>query len=457
MTLISPEGMARKLFGTDGIRGELNKEPMIASTILKLGQAAAKVLAKNTKKNRVIIGKDTRASGYIFEYALTSGLCSMGMDVYQVGPMPTPAIAHLVKSFAADAAIMISASHNPAADNGIKFFSSDGYKLHDDIEAEIEKHFFENKFDTGNISVDKIGKAYKIEDARGRYIEFVKQSIKNRSLKGYTIVLDCANGAAYKVAPLIFQELGAEVIVLNSNPDGLNINKNCGSEYPEVIQAAVKKHNADVGIALDGDADRVIMVDEKGNIVDGDKILAIAAIHFKNKGALDKDTVVTTVMVNVGFKEAMKKNNITVIETPVGDRYLIDEMRKNKYTLAGEPSGHIIFGKHTTTGDGTLAALQILSMMIQAKKPLSDLAASMETYPQVLFNVAVKEKKPLEQLNKTAQAIHAAEKELKNGRVLVRYSGTQNCCRVMVEGKNKEHITLLATKIKEAVEEEVGA
>jgi len=457
MTIYSLIAMKRTLFGTDGIRGELNKEPMIASTILKLGQAAAKVLTKKNKKHRykIIIGKDTRASGYIFEYALTSGLCSMGVDVYQVGPMPTPAVAHLVRSFAADAAIMISASHNPAGDNGIKFFSNDGYKLPDEVEAEIEKHFFENNFEAAHISVDKIGKAYKIEDARGRYIEFVKASIKNRSLKGFKIVLDCSNGAAYKVAPLIFQELGADVIILNNNPDGLNINKNCGSQHPEVIIEAVKKHKADVGIALDGDADRVIMVDEKGEIVDGDKLLSIIAVHFKNKNKLDKNTVVTTVMANAGFDESMKNHNIQVVRTKVGDRYLLEEMQKNGFTLGGEQSGHVILGKHISTGDGTLTALHILSIMVQTNKQLSKLAACMETYPQILINVPVKKKQPVSQCKEITKAIQEAEKDF-NGRILVRYSGTQDLCRIMVEGKDKKQITALANTIKKAVEKEIG-
>jgi phosphoglucosamine mutase len=449
--------MKTALFGTDGIRGKVNKEPMVPPMILRLGQAIAKVLTKKKKRPKIIIGKDTRVSGYIFEYALTSGLCSMGVDVYQVGPMPTPAVAHLVKSFAADAGIMISASHNPVGDNGIKFFGADGYKLSDEEQKKINEIFDANNFNESYVPVQKLGKAFKIEDARGRYIEFVKQSIKNRSLKGYKIVLDCANGAAYKVAPWILQELGADVIILNNTPDGLNINKNCGSEHPEAIQAAVKKHKADIGIALDGDADRVIMVDEAGNIVDGDHLLAIAAIHFKKKGKLTKDTVVTTVMANAGFDEAMKKEGIKVIRTSVGDRYLTKEMQEHGYTLSAEQSGHMIFGKHATTGDGTLSALQILGIMVQKKKKLSELATCMSTYPQILLNVEVKEKTPIEKTTLTKQAVKEAEEALHGaGRVLVRYSGTQPLCRVMVEGKDKKQITSLANAIKKAVQAEVG-
>ncbi len=449
--------MVRKLFGTDGIRGKVNVPPMVPETILLLGQAAACIFAKgNHKRHKVIIAKDTRVSGYIFEYALTSGLCSMGVDVYQIGPMPTPALAHLVKSFAADAGVMITASHNPIEDNGIKFFSKDGYKLPDAAEEEIEKYIFENKIPLDK-PVSHLGKAHKIEDARGRYVEFVKHSIKNRSLKGYKIVLDCANGAAYKVAPLIFQELGAEVIIINATPDGLNINKDCGALYPETLRKTVLENKADIGIALDGDADRVVLVDEKGAVVDGDHILAIAAIHFKNKGKLEKDTVVTTVMANAGFDEAMHKQGINVIRTQVGDRYVIEEMHKNGYTLGGEQAGHIIFGKYTTTGDGTLAGLQILSMMVQTKKPLSELATCMTSFPQILINVSVSQKKPLEEMPHVIAAIQEGEKALASvGRILVRYSGTENKCRIMIEGKEKTQMEKIAERIKDALQKEVG-
>ena len=448
------QSLMRKIFGTDGIRSQVNHDPMTPSLILRVGQAAALIFARNNhKRHKVIIAKDTRISGYVFEYALTSGLCSMGVDVYQVGPMPTPALAHLVKSFAADAGIMITASHNPIEDNGIKFFSHDGYKLQDEIEEEIEK-LLEKPIEL-TTPVERLGRAFKIEDARGRYIEFVKHSIKNRSLKGYKIVLDCANGAAYKVAPLIFQELGADVIVLGNIPNGLNIN-NSGSQHPEMMQQAVKQHNADVGIALDGDGDRVVMADEQGVLIDGDILLAIAAVHLKNKAKLDKDTVVTTVMANSGFDEAMNQHGITVVRTEVGDRYVVEEMHKNGYTLGGEQAGHIVFGKHATTGDGTLSALQILSIMHQEKKPLSELAKVMLVYPQVTLNFPVKEKKPLDTMPKVQAAIQNAEKEIK-GRVLVRYSGTQNMCRIMIEGKSKEHITKSAEEIAKIIKEELGA
>jgi phosphoglucosamine mutase len=424
---------------------------MTPSLLLKIGQAAAAIFAKgNHKRHKVIIAKDTRVSGYIFEYALTAGLCSMGVDVYQVGPMPTPALAHLVKSFAADAGIMITASHNPIEDNGIKFFSSDGYKLPDAVEEEIEKQINTLELTT---SVEKLGRAFKIEDARGRYIEFVKHSIKNRSLKGYKIVLDCANGAAYRVAPLIFQELGAEVIILNNTPNGLNINKGCGSLHPEIMQEAVKKNKASVGIALDGDADRIIMADENSMLLDGDVLLAIAAVHLKAKAKLEKNTVVTTVMSNSGFEDAMKQHDIKVIHTAVGDRYVIEEMQKSGCTLGGEPSGHIIFGKHATTGDGTLAALQILSIMHQSKKSLSELAKVMTVYPQITLNVPVKEKKPLEKIHGLQQQIQSAKAEAK---VIVRYSGTENLCRLTVEGKDKKQIAKIAQELAAVVQKELG-
>jgi phosphoglucosamine mutase len=450
----------RKLFGTDGVRGKANTFPMTADLALKLGQAAAMVLRKHAKdpkgKIRALIGKDTRKSGYIFEYALTAGLCSMGIDVYLVGPMPTPAISHLTKSFAADFGIVISASHNTASDNGIKFFSKEGFKLPDEIEAEIES-LLDSNIDTTAINGIHVGKAVRIDDAAGRYIEYTKNSIKNMSLSGIKMVLDCANGAAYKVAPPIFRELGAEVIVLNNQPDGLNINEKCGSLYPEVIKEAVLKHKADIGIALDGDADRVIMVDEAGNDVDGDHIMAMCALDMKQRKKLNKDTVVVTVMTNIGFDIAMKKAGIKFIKANVGDRYVIEEMRKGNYSLGGEQSGHIIFFNRSTTGDGTLSALQVLALMKSTGKKLSELARCMTSYPQVLKNIMVKEKKPLDQLPGVMKSISDAEKRLgSEGRVLVRYSGTENKCRVMLEGKDMAEITLLADDIISKIRKEIG-
>ncbi|MFH1064454.1 MAG: phosphoglucosamine mutase [Candidatus Woesearchaeota archaeon] len=449
----------RKLFGTDGIRGRANTAPMTADMALKLGQAVAVVFKKHTKPGeriKAVIGKDTRKSGYVFEYALTSGLCSMGIDVHLVGPMPTPAISHLTKSFAADFGIVISASHNPASDNGIKFFDRDGFKLPDAMEEEIES-LMESDIDTTAINGIHVGKAHRIDDAAGRYIEYTKNSIKNMSLEGLKIVLDCANGAAYKVAPPIFRELGAEVIVLNNSPDGTNINEDCGSLYPDVIKAAVIGHRADIGIALDGDADRVIMVDEKGNDVDGDHMIAMCAIDMKERGKLKDNIVVTTVMANIGFDRAMKKAGIDVVRTKVGDRYVVDEMRKRDVMLGGEQSGHIIFFSRSTTGDGTLSALQVLALMKTSGKPLSELAKCMTSYPQVLKNLKVKEKRPLEGMPKVQAAIRSAESTLgSDGRVLVRYSGTENKCRVMIEGKDERQISILADNIVEMIDAEIG-
>ncbi|MFW6220767.1 MAG: phosphoglucosamine mutase [Nanoarchaeota archaeon] len=450
---------SNKLFGTDGIRGTSNIFPMTADIALKLGQACGKYFSNNNyngnKKIKVIIGKDTRVSGYIFEYALTSGLCSMGVDVYLVGPMPTPAIAHLVRSFNADFGIVISASHNPAKDNGIKFFDNLGYKLSDEIEEKIESMVFSNNFDTSNISINKVGKAFRIDDAAGRYIEFAKNSINNQSLKGLKIVLDCANGAAYKVAPLIFRELRAEVIVFANKPDGFNINEECGSLNPKNVIASVLAEKADIGICLDGDADRVILVDDKGEIVDGDDILALCAVDLKEKNELVNNKVVATVMSNLGFEEFLKNNNIEVLRTKVGDRYVIEEMKNSNIVLGGEQSGHIIFKNYNTTGDGTIATLKILSILINSNKKFSKLRKKIEKYPQILSSFNVVKKTPIKKLN-SYNEILKFEKEIKNGRVLIRYSGTENKCRVMVEGKEKKNVEKVTNKISNLIKEEIG-
>ncbi|NQU78203.1 phosphoglucosamine mutase [Candidatus Woesearchaeota archaeon] len=448
----------RKLFGTDGVRGQSNVFPMTAEIALRLGQAAAAVFQRRLGRKDItaVIGKDTRKSGYIFEYALVSGLCSMGVDVYLVGPIPTPAISHLTKSFAADLGIVISASHNPAEDNGIKLFDREGFKLPDEFEEEIES-FINSGVDTSRVNGVGVGKAHRIDDASGRYIEYTKNSIKNMSLSGLKIVLDCANGAAYKVAPLIFRELGADVIVLNNNPDGTNINLECGSMYPGVIRAAVLGHNANIGIALDGDADRIIMVDEKGNDVDGDQIIAMCAIDMKKRGKLNGDKVVVTVMSNIGFDIAMKDNGISVIKSKVGDRYVVEEMRNSGAMLGGEQSGHIIFFNRSTTGDGALSALQVLALLKTSDKPLSELAKCMTLFPQVLKNVPVRDKRPIEKMLSVCAAISKANSALGDaGRVLVRYSGTENKCRVMVEGRDVNEISELADGIVAAIREEVG-
>ncbi|PLW80608.1 phosphoglucosamine mutase [Candidatus Woesearchaeota archaeon] len=444
-----------KLFGTDGIRGKANTYPMTADIALKIGQAAAKTFRNKKKRARILIGKDTRVSGYMIEYALTSGICSKGVDVLLVGPMPTPAIAHLTKSFAADCGIVISASHNSYEDNGIKFFGPDGFKLDDEKEKEIEGLALNNDFDTSNFSGEKIGKAYRIDDAAGRYIEFAKSSIRNKSLEGLKIVIDTANGAAYKIAPMIFDELGAEVIVVNNRPNGININKKCGATYPETIKHAVSQVKADVGIALDGDADRVIMVDENGEELDGDHIIAIAADYFKKKNRLIGNTVVSTVMSNLGLRKFLEEKDIGYVETKVGDRYVVEEMRKNGQVIGGEQSGHIIFSKYTTTGDGTITALQILNIMKKEDKKLSDLRKKLIKYPQVLKNVKVDNKVPLEEIEKLQLKIKEFEKKLGDeGRMLIRYSGTENLCRVMIEGKDEKEIEEMCDSLCKIIEEE---
>lgn len=448
-----------KLFGTDGIRGVANIFPMTPEMVLSIGKATAHVFKEKCgkKKPKFVIGKDTRLSGYMIENALASGIVSVGADVLLVGPMPTPAIAHLTKALNADAGIVLSASHNPAEDNGIKIFSENGHKLSDNVEDEIEKYVLSGKIKTEHIKGDLIGKAHRVDDAKERYIEFAKASVESMSMKGLRVILDCANGAAYDTAPHILSELEAEVVVLNDRPDGLNINLDCGALHPEKMMEVVKEENAHVGIALDGDADRVIVCDENGKSVDGDHIIAICAINMKEKGTLKKNRVVVTIMTNKGFDIAMAKERIKVVKTKVGDRYVIDEMRKKGYVLGGEQSGHIIFSNYTTTGDGMISALQLLRIMKERGKKLSKLAECMTSLPQVLINVDVKEKKDISKL-KVNKNIKDAESKLgEKGRVLVRYSGTQNLCRIMIEGENKREIQKIADDIAKTMKKELGA
>ncbi len=448
-----------KLFGTDGIRGVANIFPMTPEMVLSIGKATAHVFKEKCgkKKPKFVIGKDTRLSGYMIENALASGIVSVGADVLLVGPMPTPAIAHLTKALNADAGIVLSASHNPAEDNGIKIFSENGHKLSDNVEDEIEKYVLSGKIKTEHIKGDLIGKALRVDDAKERYIEFVKASVESMSMKGLRVILDCANGAAYNTAPHILSELGAEVVVLNDRPDGLNINLDCGALHPEKMMEVVKEENAHIGIALDGDADRVIVCDENGKSVDGDHIIAICAINMKEKGTLKKNSVVVTIMTNKGFDIAMAKERIKVVKTKVGDRYVVDEMRKKGYVLGGEQSGHIIFSNYTTTGDGMISALQLLRIMKERGKKLSKLAECMTSLPQVLVNVDVKEKKDISKL-KVNKNIKDAESKLgEKGRVLVRYSGTQNLCRIMIEGENKREIQKIADDIAKTMKKELGA
>ena len=446
----------KKLFGTDGVRGKANIYPMDAETALKLGKAAAAVFMNGKKRHKIIIGKDTRISCYMIENALTSGILSMGVDVLLVGPMPTPAIAHLTKSFAADAGIVISASHNPAEDNGIKFFDSNGFKLSDEVEEKIEKIAF-SEIKTDHIIGELVGKAKRIDDAQGRYIEFAKSSVDNISLKGIKIVLDCANGAAYKVSPLIFEELGAQVITINNTPNGLNINDQCGALYPGQMKKFVVEYGADIGIALDGDADRVIMVDENANEVDGDQIIALCALNLIRDKKLKDNTIVVTDYSNLGLDKAIKNANGKVIRVMNGDRYVVEEMRKYKYNFGGEQSGHIVFLDYTTTGDGTISALQVLRIMKKTGKKLSELARCITKFPQIMVNVKVRKKIDFEKMPKVMEKINKAKEKLKNnGRVIARYSGTQNLARIMVEGINEKEIRKYAKEIADEIKKQTG-
>jgi phosphoglucosamine mutase len=447
----------RELFGTDGIRGKANTYPITPEVALQVGKAIAHVFhAEGHGSARAVIGKDTRLSGYMIETALTSGIVSMGMDVLAVGPMPTPAIAHLTKSMGASCGIMITASHNPSDDNGIKIFSSDGFKLPDNIEIEIEKNVLGNEITSAHISTQLIGKAYRIEDARGRYIEFAKNSIKNRCLKGLKIVLDCANGAAYSIAPLIFKELGATVHTIGVSPDGYNINEKCGATHMQTLVAEVLKTNSDIGIALDGDADRVIFCDSNGNILNGDKILGICAVDFAERKRLSKNTVVITTMSNLGLHEALHKAGIKIEVTDVGDRYVIEKMRAEQLNLGGEQSGHIIFMDYVTTGDGVISALHVMNLMANKNKSLNELVSFIKDLPQKLTSIDVKEKIPIETIKPLRDEIKKCEVDLgKNGRVIVRYSGTENKIRTLLESPSADKVELWTQRINKIIEKEL--
>jgi phosphoglucosamine mutase len=449
----------KKLFGTDGVRGVANVHPMTTEPAMQLGRAAAYIFkGASRRRHRIVIGKDTRLSGYMLESALVAGICSMGVDVLLVGPLPTPGIANITKSMRADAGVVISASHNPFQDNGIKFFSGDGFKLPDEIELKIEKLLDSKKIDALRPTATEVGKAFRIDDAAGRYIVFLKNSFPaDLDLTGLKIVLDCGNGAAYKVAPAVFEELGAEVIPLGVKPNGTNINAGCGSLHPEVISEAVKQHRADIGIALDGDADRVIVCDEFGNEVNGDQIMAICATDMIARKQLKKKTLVATVMSNMGLDIALRKVGGKIIKTAVGDRYVVEEMRKGGYNLGGEQSGHLIFLDNNTTGDGVMAALQLLAVMRRRGKPLSELAEVMIPLPQVLVNVRVKQRQDIMTIPSVATAIKGVEEKLGNeGRVLIRYSGTEPLLRIMLEGQDKYEITGWANEIADLVRQQIG-
>ncbi|MCZ6479478.1 MAG: phosphoglucosamine mutase [Candidatus Methylomirabilales bacterium] len=447
-----------KLFGTDGIRGVANEEPMTPETVVKLGRAAAYLFKTKAGRHSIVIGKDTRLHGYMLECALTSGICSMGVDVLLVGPLPTPGIAFITRSLRADAGIVISASHNPFKDNGIKFFSGEGLKLPDEMEERMEALITGREIERLRPLAAEIGKAYRINDAAGRYIEFAKGTIpKGVSFHGVKVVVDCAHGATYKVAPTILNELGAVVIPVNIQPNGININDRCGSLYPDVVKKAVLEHRADIGISYDGDGDRAILVDETGAVVDGDHILAICALDLKRSGLLRSDTLVATVMSNIGLELCLKEVGIRMVRVPVGDRYVLEEMLQHGYNLGGEQSGHIVFLDHNTTGDGVVTALQVLSLMVKRQERLSQLRQCMTVCPQLLVNVQVTEMPDLGSIPAIQAVISDAEAQLNgSGRVLVRYSGTEPVARVMVEGTDAEQVKFLARSIAEAIEKELG-
>ena len=451
----------RKLFGTDGVRGRANYDPMTPEMALRLGRAVAYHFRSKHKsgRGRIVIGKDTRLSGYLFETALASGICSMGADVMLCGPLPTPGIAFITSSMRADAGVVISASHNPFEDNGIKIFAADGFKLPDELEAHLEDLMASDELDRNRPHGADIGKATKIEDSRGRYVVFLKSVFpRHLTLEGLKIVVDCANGAAYKVAPAVFSELGADVIALGIRPDGTNINDDCGALHPQKLQQAVKKSGAQLGIAVDGDADRVIICDENGDEVDGDTIMAMCARRMIERDELKHKTLVATVMSNLGLERSIERMGGKLARVQVGDRYVVEEMRSHGYNFGGEQSGHLVFLDHMTTGDGVLGALQVLAVMLESGKPLSELRRVMTRYPQVLVNFKVKEKRPLGELTSVNALIARVEQTLgSDGRVLVRYSGTEHKARVMVEGPDEVVIRGYADEIAHALEQACGA
>ena len=443
----------RRLFGTDGVRGVANEDPMTSEMALRLGRAIAYVFRRSQRRHKILIGKDTRVSGYMLETAMASGICSMGVDVLLVGPMPTPGIAFLTRSLRADAGVVISASHNPFQDNGIKFFASNGFKLPDEVESEIEDLVFADSIDHLRPTAGEIGKAFRIDDALGRYNVFAKSSFpRHLTLDGMRIAVDAANGAGYRVAPEVFEELGARVTALGCEPDGENINRDCGALHPGNLQRKVVEIGAQVGVALDGDADRCLLVDEKGDLVDGDQVLAVAAVELLRSGGLAKRTVVATVMSNLGLEIALREMGCELVRTPVGDRYVVEEMLRGGFNVGGEQSGHMIFLDHSTTGDGLITALAILGIIAESGKPLSELAAVMSRLPQVLVNVRVSRRRDFVSERAVANAIAAVERELgSRGRVLVRASGTEPLIRVMVEGEREEQVRGHADAIADSI------
>jgi len=444
---------APRLFGTDGVRGVANVHPMTAEVAMELGRALAYLIRNGDHRHRVVIGKDTRLSGYMLEQALAAGITSMGVDVALVGPLPTPGIANITTSMRADAGAVISASHNPYQDNGIKFFSRDGFKLPDEAEAKIEDLIFNKSIHHLRPTATKIGRAVRLDDARGRYVVFLKSTFpRELTLAGLCVAVDCAHGAGYKVAPAVLEELGAKVIGMGVQPDGKNINHRCGALYPENLARLVVKHGAQMGIALDGDADRLIVVDEKGKVVDGDAIMAICAGELVERGTLKKNTLVATVMSNIGLDRAVARWGVQVCRTRVGDRYVVEEMRKGGYSLGGEQSGHLIFLNHATTGDGVLAALQLLAVVCRKQKPLSELTSIFEPVPQTLLNMAIKQRRELGEIPQVMTLIRSIESKLgSDGRVFVRFSGTEPKVRILVEGSDQARNEQYAQEIADAL------
>ena len=456
----------RKIFGTDGVRGTANIEPVTAETALRLGRAAGHVFKNITLQSRgrgrhkIVIGKDTRLSGYMLENALSSGILSMGVDVLFIGPLPTPGVAYVTRSLRADAGIVITASHNPYDDNGIKFFRPDGYKLDDNIEGQIEQLVFSGDIENIRPTAEAIGKAVRIDDALGRYIEYAKSSFpKGMTLEGMRIVVDCAHGAAYKSTPCVLRELDAEIFVYGNQPDGMNINKDCGSMHPQQMCQKVWEHRAHLGISHDGDADRVLFCDETGHLIDGDDVMAICGLEMLAEGTLQDKTLVATVMSNAGLDAVIKEAGGVVVHTAVGDKNVIDEMLHGGFNLGGEQSGHMIFRDYSTTGDGLVSALQILRIMKAKDQPLSKLSKCWARFPQLVTNVRVREKTPFEQLDGVLQLVSQAEAELKpdGGRVLLRYSGTEPKARLLVEGRDSAVLKKWTQKITEAIKKQVGA
>ncbi|MBF0495830.1 MAG: phosphoglucosamine mutase [Deltaproteobacteria bacterium] len=447
-----------RLFGTDGIRGRANVPPMTVDTVMKVGQSAAQVCHTRPGRCKIVIGKDTRLSGYMIESAIAAGICSMGVDVLLAGVLPTPGIAFMTTSMRADAGVVISASHNPFHDNGIKIFNRDGFKLPDELERKIENLVFQAGPDSVQPSSENLGRISRLTDADGRFTVFLKNTFpRHLSLDGLKIVLDCAHGAAYKVAPAVLSELGADLILLGAQPDGKNINHQCGSLHPALLASAVTKESADLGVALDGDGDRAIFVDETGRVLDGDQVMAICAAHLHKQGKLNNDTLVATVMSNLGLEVCLAEMGVQLVRTKVGDRWVVEEMLRRNCNLGGEQSGHIIFLDHNTTGDGILTCLQLLAIMLEDRHRLSELAGIMTRYPQELINVKVSHKRNLDELPEVASLTREVTRELgSKGRVLIRYSGTEPLVRVMLEGEDAAVIRSYAEQLASSLNRALG-